>query len=487
MPKKRHQTKYSKPPSVAPASLRLSSASQTSSEHNDRSVNELLANLRRSNNLSPSATTHSVSAATAPSVPPTIRSILQLPETPAPRPRRPQRGRDTHGRRPPPGPPPPRSWTALGVQSRHAPSSPEDEDGAGRIRYWRLPGAYMPEEGSLMDMILRRMARDWAQQRDWNRYYLYTLPSRLRTALLGYVSEIYEDGLTTGDLRVVLEGPAAEELAEYGVEKADLAEMNADAFYLDLQVAVGKSVTVRELAELLYPPQHVLTADVQDSWDAPEPTALPVALIPNLTHLSLAIDPGSASSVSWKQLLSLAGKMPQLTHLSLAGWPEPSLTPNAKYAKVTSSNGRAVQYGGTGPYSHDLDGDWSEAILILKRLSKTWYGLEYLDLTGCADWFPALMKESDGEFVIDFVDWMGDWGKITTLRLNSGYTITDETPSGQVLRFADWIDVALAVEKHIRTQRAGRGRWITVEKDALPEAAKEKVARERLRQMAGVS
>lgn len=335
-----------------------------------------------------------------------------------------------------------------------------------------------------MDTILRRMASDWARQREWNRFYLYALPSRLRSALLAHVSEMHSPGLSIADLRLVLCGPSEGELAEYSVEPIDVNMLNPDVVYLDLTSSLGKSLGLKELHEFLCGSKKTIVATddaVQDSWDVPAPMAGPVQLLPNLTHLSLAIDPGSALSVSWKQLLSLAGKLTQLTQLSLAGWPEPSLTPNAKFAKLTSpTTGRSIQYGGTGPYSHTLDGDWTEAILVLKRLSRLLYGLEYLDLTGCGDWTHALREKSDGEFRVDLVDWAGDWSKITTLRLNSGYALADTSSRSQVLRFADWIDEAVAVEKHIRAQRAGRGRWIVVERDALSETAQAFVERERL-------
>ncbi|KAI0413781.1 tafazzin [Xylaria grammica] len=486
MPKKRHQPKYSKPPSVAPASLRLSSPRQSTSEHHDRSVNELLANLRRGTlNAQPGqASTSSIfSVATTPSVPPALRQILQLPDPPVPVPRRPQR-RDASGRRPPPGPPPPRSWITL-AQSQHTTSSSlRRGDTHGYIKFWPMPGVYAPAEGSLVDMILQHIAFDWAQQRDWNRFYLYTLPSRLRSALLARVSELYSEGVSLMDLQLVLSGPSASELREYGLEPPDVNSLNSDFFHLDLTGSLGRSLTMKELHELFFGPKNMIVHPddaVQDSWDAPEPIAGPVKLLPNLTHLSLAIDPGSTLSVSWKQLLSLTGKLTQLTQLSLAGWPEPSLTPNAKLAKITSpTTGRSVQYSGTGPYSHILDGDWAEAILILKRLSRVLYSLEYLDLTGCGDWIRALRENSDGEFRLDFVDWVKDWGKVTTLRLNSGYGLAGGSSDAEVLRFSGWVDEAIAVEKHIRTQRAGRGRWITVERDTLSETAQAIVDRERL-------
>ncbi|KAI0890193.1 uncharacterized protein GGS22DRAFT_9354 [Annulohypoxylon maeteangense] len=480
MPKKRHNNKYSKPPSVAPPSLALSSSSRAT-EHHERSVNQLLAEMRRSS-VRQNGAQNNVAAAT-PTVPPSIRQILQIPETPAPRPRRAPR-RDANGRRAPPGPPPPRSWVSLAL-SRHAPKELQS-DAAGHIQHWRLPDAYVPESGSLIDLLLRRLARDWEQQREWNQFYLYTLPSHLRTGLLTYVAEIYEPGLSIKDIRLILTGPSEEKLAEYDVDKPDLNILNGDIFYLDLAGSVGKSLTLRELSDLLFPPKVVVEQpDLQDSWETPEPIPGPVRMLPNLTRLSLAIDPEHSSNVSWKQLLLLANKMPTLTHLNLSGWPEPSLTPNAKLARIISPvTGRSVQYGGTGPYSHNLDNDWVEAILILKRLSKALYGLEYLDLTGCGDWFPALMKTSDGDFTVDYIDWVGDWGKITTLRLYSGYALTDDSTSAQISRFAEWIESATAVGKHIRTQRSGKGRWITVDKDTLSESAEAALTTRQLGELA---
>ncbi|KAI1803395.1 hypothetical protein F4811DRAFT_348132 [Daldinia bambusicola] len=475
MPKKRHNNKYSKPPSVAPPSLALSSSSRQTSDQHERSVNQILADLRRTS-LKQNGTSSNFNVATTPTVPPSIRQIFQIPETPAPAPRRSLR-LHAHGRRAPPGPPPPRSWVSL-AQSRHAPADLAKDLG-GHIQHWPLPGIYSPTEGSFVDQLLRRMALDWEQQRHWNQFYLYTLPSQLRIALISCISQLHEPGISVNDLRLILVGPADEELAQYEVEKPDLNKLNEDIFCLDLSGSAGRSISLKELNELLYP-QVPAEVDLQESWEAPEPVSGPFKLLPNLTQLSLAVEPGDAPATSWKQLLSLATKLQTITHLDLSGWPEPSLTPNAKFAKIASSvTGRAVQYGGTGPYSHNLDGDWSEAILILKRLSKSLYSLEYLDLTGCGDWFPALRKEADGDFTINFVDWVGDWGKITTLRLCSGYALSDDASKGQILRLSDWIESATAVEKHIRAQRSGRGRWITVEKDTLTDGAKAVIEAER--------
>ncbi len=72
-----------------------------------------------------------------------------------------------------------------------------------------------------------------------------------------------------------------------------------------------------------------------------------------------------------------------------------------------------MQYGGTAAYSHSLDDDWAEAVAVLHRLSQNLYGLEYLDLTGCGPWLPALVRRVGH----DEVDWVRDFGKVETLVL----------------------------------------------------------------------
>ncbi|KAH7035485.1 uncharacterized protein B0I36DRAFT_360841 [Microdochium trichocladiopsis] len=504
MPKKRHPTQFTKPPTTAPASLSLSSSSSRNADHHERSVNELLANMRRSTlNSSPSPALQSQLHA-SPSVPPDLRSILQLPESPAPPPRRLQR-RFINGRRGPPGPPPPRSWITF-AESLHVASSPNYfgwKDGTtSTLRALPLPGAYYPKEQSLIAMVLRRMAVDWDQQQDWNRFYIYTLPSRLRTALIAYISELYHLGLNARDLRLILQGPPLDELEQYGVAPPDLASLNEDVRDLDLTGSIGRMLSVKEVGDLLFPAAKAPEQDatVLESWDAPAPTAAPLRLLPNLTRLSLAIDPTIAKPPSWKHLLAIASKLNTVTHLSLVGWPEPSLTPNAKHTKVISpTTGQSVQYSGTGTYSHTLDDDWTEATLILRRLSGRMYSLEYLDLCGCADWFPALkyVVRDDGNSSA-CVDWAGDWGKISTLRLTSGYALPEWQESSwagqaaqrqgqgqegarggsrptkaQIIKYDEWVRAASEVEKHIRVQRGGRGKWITVERDVLPEYAKK--------------
>ncbi|KAL2196839.1 hypothetical protein P885DRAFT_60848 [Corynascus similis CBS 632.67] len=497
MPKKRHQNKYSKPQSTPPALLSSTAARRNDSHHDDasrgRGVNELLASLRRTG-LSGSG--HQVADVVRPTVPPAIRQILQIPETPPPRPRRPVRVA-RGGARLPAGPAPPRSWLSGSERAGDAlRRSAAEYGGAEGYEQRPLPGAKLPDRGSLTDMVLRRLVLDWEWQKEYCRYYLYELPTHLRIALTVYLVTYTREGVSLRDLQAILLPPQG--VLEYQ-EDPSLAPsvVNESFHYLNLSGSVGRSIKLRELSDFLFPPQPKSTIDPQESWeDAFEEhsTDIPRPLLPNLTHLSLALSPTSSSSpnttnktttttpvVSWRHLLAFATHLPGLTHLSLAFWPEPCLTPNARLATVVAppqaGGGRAISYGGTGPYSHSLDDDWAEQVLVLRRLSKRLYGLEYLDLTGCGEWFPALWAATassgggdsgEGEGAGEgndavIVDWNGAWGKIETLIMYPGYRLKEDATAGEAARYWEYVDWARRVERHVRAQRAGKGRFITVE------------------------
>ncbi|ROT40564.1 hypothetical protein SODALDRAFT_330293 [Sodiomyces alkalinus F11] len=460
-----------------------------------KGVNELLADLRRASLVSsnhPYSVTSPVSyssivstassSAQPATLPPALRQILQIPETPPPPPRRPVRV-DDHGRRLPPGPRPPRSW----LERRDnvlRPGRRSKRDHERHLNFHKIPGTYSPDQGSLMDKLLRKMVSDWDFQSVYNRYYLPSLHSRVRSLLIEYLSLGGDRGVTVADLRSILlpaglvddedahannadvhadahtqsQIPGAEKFPDAEI----IASLNRDVYFLDLSGSLGRSITVKELTNTLFPPALQSSSEtVQDSWDVAVLPSLPQQLLPNLSHLSLAVSPSESPTVSWKQLLALAGKLPTLTHLSLAYWPEPSLTPNAKFTTVVGNQGRSYQYGGTGPYSHSLDDDWIEAIILLRKLSKSLYRLEYLDLTGCGTWFGALMQNSQGTQV----DWTTDWGKIQTLRLRYGFGISEDTPLADGNELARVRSTAMQIEKHIVGQRAGKGRFIHVDRD----------------------
>ncbi|KAM0277145.1 hypothetical protein ACHAQH_006040 [Verticillium albo-atrum] len=488
MPKKKHQAKFAKPQSTAPASLgasasrppplasfdeHLSLISIVSwAETQTRGVNQLLADLRRasrasSNHPSYSALASSAFASTTTSsgpttLPPNLRHILQIPETPPPLPRRPPRN-DANGRRLPPGPRAPQSWDAQrGNLARQLGGRPAGHE--GHAEFHQLPDTYAPDRGSMIDLLLRKMALEWKFQGVYNQHYLSSLHSRLRSSLVAYIGMYGSQGVTASDIRLLLLPPSGDGEEEQPPDSHAVIELNNDLYFLDLSGSIAHSLSVRELTEVLFPPQLARSVEaVQDSWDTADAPSLPPRLLPKLTHLSLAIRASDTPAASWKHLLALAAKLPTLTHLSLAYWPEPSLTPNAKFSTVAGAQGRDVPYGGTGPYSHTLDDDWTEAIILLRRLSKYLYGLEYLDLTGCSAWFSVLTYDRDG----DRIDWEGHWGKITTLRLRYGFPVSEDTPEADREARANAIAIAQWVEKRIVSKRAGKGRIVTVERDEV--------------------
>ncbi|KAK0704217.1 hypothetical protein B0T21DRAFT_105523 [Apiosordaria backusii] len=331
-----------------------------------------------------------------------------------------------------------------------------------------------------MDLVLRRFVRTWDWQMEYCRYVLYELPTRVRTALLAYIGLYSAKGVTLQDLMAILLPPpfAEDEDDESQDDEVGRTEflppsiVNADLSRLDLSWSLGRSLKIRDLSDFLFPPAAaavVSEVNPKESWDAPdEETApeppIPAALLPNLTHLSLALDPEHAHNVSWRHLLAFATHLPNLTHLSLAFWPEPSLTPNAKLASMVTAQGQVIQYGGTGPYSHSLDNDWTEAIMVLNRLSKSLYQLEYLDLTGCGLWASALWSKSGH----DMVDWVGAWSKVERIVMYAGYKLGEEAGSSDKARYEMVRENARRVERYVRGRRAEKGmgkRGIVVEID----------------------
>lgn len=303
----------------------------------------------------------------------------------------------------------------------------------------------------------------------YNQYHLYFLPDHLKLALIRSIRLASDEGLSIADFKALLLPPPDifddDSDGEGLVERTDAFASSKDVTYLDLSGSIGRSIRFKELAELLFPARvKVPASEPQESWDTAESTPSPPRiLLPNLTHLSLAANPHNASNASWKQLLAFSAKLSGITHLSLAYWPDPCLTPRARYSSVVSPQGNSVPYGGTNFYSHSLDHDWSEALLVLRMLSKTLYALEYLDLTGCSSWFKALMVESEH----DYVDWAGNWGKITTLRLHTGWQPGEHSLPSEKAIYRESVEMAARVEKHIRAMRAGKGRSITVERNIL--------------------
>lgn len=327
-----------------------------------------------------------------------------------------------------------------------------------------LPGQYLPAPGSLLDVVLQRIANEWDFIRVYDWYNLYHIPSHLKPALMRQLAMSREAGMTIADLKALLIMPDNEDGLSFRPEQGGNADVDVNA--LDLTGCIGKSLRLKDVKELLFPSATRPPPDeLQDSWDveADASASIPRALLPHLTHVSLALNPQYARNASWRHLLAMAERLSAVTHLSLAYWPEPCLTPNATLTSVASPQGRSIPYGGTNYYSHSLDHDWSEALLVLRMLAKSFYELEFLDLTGCAAWFKALTLR-DGH---DFVDWAGHWGKITQLRLNVGWRLGGDAMPSDIIAYNEARQAAASVERHIISTRGGRGRFITVERPSL--------------------
>ncbi|CAI4214827.1 unnamed protein product [Parascedosporium putredinis] len=306
--------------------------SPTRNRSENRGVNELLANLRRQSSSSPRS---DHSAIAAPSVPPVIREILQLPETPEPLPRFRDRADVT--------------------------------------------GEYSPADRSMIDVVLKHVAREWRTLGPLEDLGLWALPDRSRQVLVRYLEAYHGPDVGVSDLRAIF-------VPDGSVESGVFSE-NAYLTHLHVPSSALTASTFPSLISMLFPkaPDRqglaALEEEPQDSWDSAELDFAMLSLSPAACSRAdsplLAIDPaiyqgqgapGSSLGVlpSWRHLLQLAKKMPGVTHLSLAFWPEPSRTPNAKFASVVGPQGTSIH--------------------------QSWYQLQYLDLTGCAAWFQALWR-----------------------------------------------------------------------------------------------
>lgn len=408
----------------------------------------------------------------APTMPTPIRQLLDQPETLPPRPRRPQRF-DPDGRRLPAGPAPPRSWLETGIwaSSGSALTTSTREKHSFRISLQHLPGVVKwPVKNSLMDMTLDHIARHWHFHKKFDADYVSTLPTDIRSLLLSYIAAIGpKNGLNVKDFRRILR-PGSDVLDFSG---------NSDLDRLDLSGSMFHEALFKEVEELTVSPLDSEEPLDQDDWNEFGSPFIkqPSYKIENLRYLSLA-HPSSSSNL-WADLLQLAPHLPTLTHLSLAGWSTPDLTPNSRTASMISSITRPIDYGATGYYAHSLDQDWSEAANVLRRLSSSLYCLEWLDLEGCSKWVRALRwSRTPG------IDWVGKWGRVRTLKLRSGICVTKSDDRPQPGEFPDgnWNDThgkpsqalksdiiqhklriveAMEVEKWIRQLRG----WIDVQYD----------------------
>lgn len=160
--------------------------------------------------------------------------------------------------------------------------------------------------------------------------------------------------------------------------------------------------------------------DVEDEEDMEAQPSLSIKTInaprfSSLTHLSFA----HAHFASWRFLLrDLTPHLTQLTHLSLAYWPQPCLTPNARTATISSPMGH-VDVSATSFYNA-MDGDWTEAVAVMQQLGKDLLCLKWLDLEGCSlegGWAQALMYSGSRQ-----IKWGHTFSGLETLIIGQGRT-----------------------------------------------------------------
>lgn len=326
------------------------------------------------------------------SVPPNVRAVLGVPDTAPPKPKRRVRTRMPNRT---PGPAPPQSWLkrpayslALtlrdGRRRLHSSSSTNQDRSRPNelLRFARLTGdepisnhdATLP----LLHLALKSAAQNWDLFDHDDLPALAEIPLRLRLRLLSYLG-YYGPPIDVAVLDALTQGNEA-------VTRLDLAGLFGHG-----------SLSLHRVVKLIKQQSSKVTDTptsdaIADSWDQEE--SLEAALAPglstsrfaHLTHLSLSHPPPGAS---WRDLLSLSKHIPSTTHLSLAYWPRPTLTPNLATTSVSSQHSPDVHAGGSHYYS-GLDQDLSEPASLLRQLSGNLLCLQWLDLEGCTEWVPAL-------------------------------------------------------------------------------------------------
>ncbi|KAK2756709.1 hypothetical protein FQN54_005155 [Arachnomyces sp. PD_36] len=447
MPKKHHKPVFAKPTNSAHPSLASSRSSHGNPASGEgSSVNDLITRLRRTGGspASPEEGRASPVTLTPRTVHPSIRNLLEIPETPPPRPRPTTRRIGGARVRRPPGPAAPTSGftSNLDTPSTRRKGTKYVVDTGKTRRLERLPGTYFPGRDTLQHAVLKSMAVHWEWHVEYDGEFLSELPTRLKTLLLSYIST-YSDG----DLSDVgMQG--FRHLFVINAEHEPDSRRDRDSNRLDLGNAIGHWINLKQLRAGLTPVEQIETSKGKEedttlpaSWeDAAEGSELPSAtliktpsaLLPfhDLRYLSLAHP--NPTSASWISLLNLLSHISTLTHLSLAHWPVPTLTPNSINARIKHPDHSSLSfsYGGTDTYSVH-ENNWAEASGVLKRLSRATYCLKWLDLEGCGTWYGALTwaGENDSDGLDDEAsqrtsigpDWNGTWRGIEWVGLGPGW------------------------------------------------------------------
>ncbi|EMC94068.1 hypothetical protein BAUCODRAFT_26279 [Baudoinia panamericana UAMH 10762] len=328
-----------------------------------------------------------------PSVPPELRSILGVPESAPPKPKIGARLRE---RMRTPGPAAPKSWLATRSPWEPTLSVRRGQGAKGKLnpvkdverqrpkqfmrfdRLLSLNGPAIDERPPrLLHLALQRLAEQWEMFDSEDYVALAELSLQLRLRLLSYLA-YFGPPIDVNALDALTHGDAM-------IERLDLGGL-----------AGHGPLTIKRIARLLEHDRIAAMTDqsneVAESWEAEDGSApaigatISLPRVAGLTHLCLSHPPPTAS---WRDLLSLAKHAPQITHLSLAYWPRPTLTPNLTAATISTKHAPDIQAGGSHHYSM-IDKDLNEPAAILRQLSASLLRVQWLDLEGCAEWVPAL-------------------------------------------------------------------------------------------------
>lgn len=372
-------------------------AGQDGGDSHTLSVNERLNDLRKAESLEATQKKRELAERSSQrSVPPELRDILGVVETAPPKPKVGIRVRDRERERErmrTPGPAAPRSWlgftpawqstVAVKGGKRKPKKSTAERTNRKRpeslLRFTQLIGDKVGYEPlGLVHMTLKRIAENWELFDEDDYPALIDIPLRLRIRLISYLG-YYGPPIDVKALQALLTSNEA-------LTTMDLAGLAGHA-----------PLTMKKLARLFESWNRTSieeSRDVLESWEAEETpdtmliTAPSISRFVNLTHLCLSDPPPTAS---WRDLLAVSKHVPHLTHLSLAYWPRPTLTPNLAMATVSSQHSPDVRAGGSHYYSN-MDQDYSEAASLLRQLSGNLLCLKWLDVEGCAEWAPALAR-----------------------------------------------------------------------------------------------
>ena len=457
MPKKR--TYNFKPIQGSSSSNRQHPTTQNGSDAG-LSVNERLGELRKLEAKDAEARKRQIAeSVNQRSVPPELRSVLGISESAPPKPKATVRTRE---RMRTPGPAPPKSWLAGSSSTSWKLRKNADKNGRSRskhlLRFTRLTGleddSVDAKPASLTHLALKTIATSWDLLDEEDSPALADIPFRLSLRLLSYIN-FYGSTIDATALLALLHGTESIKCLDLvGLIGYDNLTLRKVGKILEQAQDDGSNLSENRVAE---------SWDLEDSLEAALKLSSPLNRFSNLTHLCLS---HPAATISWRDLLAFSKHIPQVTHLSLAYWPRPTLTPNLSTATVSSHHSPEVTAGGSHYYS-TLDHDMEEPASLIRQLSGHLLYLQWLDLEGCEEWTPAMGRlatsnyshDTDGAWVGSLQDtpsiFTSNWKKLSYIRFAQGWLPSIRGVQGlSERREATVIDMVLVdgIVKHLKQQ-----------------------------------